>query len=74
MMGYMPLWSFPMPSKTKKQARFMQIAAHDPEFAKKAGVPVNVAREYAAVDERKKGYASERRKGKATPRIATPTR
>lgn len=61
-----------MPSKTKKQARFMQIAAHDPEFAKKAGVPVNVARDYAAADERKKGYASERKKGKTTPRVALP--
>lgn len=43
-----------MPSKSKKQERFMQAAAHNPEFAKKAGIPQSVAKEYAAADERKK--------------------
>lgn len=35
-----------MPPKSKKQKRLMQAAAHDPEFARKAGVPQSVAQEY----------------------------
>ena len=35
-----------MPSKSLAQARLMAAAAHNPEFAKKAGVPQSVAREY----------------------------
>jgi hypothetical protein len=31
----------------------MQAAAHDPAFAKKAGVPVSVAKEFAAADQAK---------------------
>lgn len=42
-----------MPSKTPKQARFMQAVAHNPKFAKKAGVPVKVGKEFAAADKRK---------------------
>lgn len=39
-----------MPSKTPEQARLMAAAAHDPKFAKKAGVPQSVAREYNQED------------------------
>lgn len=39
-----------MPSKSKKQRRFMAIAAHDPKFAKKAGIPQHVAQEFHAAD------------------------
>lgn len=39
-----------MPSKTPAQARLMAAAAHDPEFAKKAGVPQSVAREFNQAD------------------------
>lgn len=39
-----------MPSKSKKQARLMAAAAHDPGFAKKAGVPVSVARDFNKAD------------------------
>jgi hypothetical protein len=42
-----------MPSKTPKQARTMRAAAHNPAFAKKAGIPQNVARDYAAADKGK---------------------
>lgn len=42
-----------MPSTSEKQKRFMQAAAHNPEFAKKAGIPQSVAKEYAAADKRK---------------------
>jgi len=43
-----------MPSKSKKQERFMQAAAHSPEFAAKAGIPVSVAKDFVAADEHKK--------------------
>ena len=43
-----------MPSKTKKQKKFMQAAAHNPKFAKKAGIPVKVAKKFVAADKRKK--------------------
>jgi len=41
-----------MPSYSKKQARFMQAAAHNPEFAKKADIPVKVAQDYVAADKK----------------------
>ena len=39
-----------MPSTSKKQARTMRAAAHDPSFAKKLGIPQTVAREYVRAD------------------------
>jgi hypothetical protein len=42
-----------MPSVSKKQARFMQAAAHNPAFAKKAGIPQSVAQEFTAADKAK---------------------
>ena len=36
-----------MPATSAKQKRFMDAAAHNPAFAKKAGVPVKVAKEYS---------------------------
>jgi hypothetical protein len=41
-----------MPSKSKKQHRFMQAAAHNPAFAKEAGIAPSVAREFTAADKR----------------------
>jgi len=41
-----------MPSHSAKQARFMQAAAHNPEFAKKADISVKVAQDYAAADKK----------------------
>ena len=35
-----------MPSKSKAQADFMRAVAHSPAFAKKAGVPRSVGREF----------------------------
>lgn len=43
-----------MPSKSEKQHRFMLAAAHNPEFAKKAGIPSSVAKEFVAADEKQK--------------------
>ena len=42
-----------MPSKSEKQKRTMQAAAHNPEFAKKVGIPQKVAKEYTAADKAK---------------------
>ncbi len=41
-----------MPSKSAPQARMMAGAAHDPAFAKKVGVPMNVAKEFNKADVR----------------------
>ena len=42
-----------MPSSSAKQERFMQAAAHNPEFAKKAGISVNVAKDFVRADKNK---------------------
>jgi hypothetical protein len=41
-----------MPSKTPKQRRTMAAAAHDPAFAKKVVIPVKVAKEFNAEDQK----------------------
>jgi hypothetical protein len=43
-----------MPSKTPKQASFMQAVAKNPKFAKKVGVPVAVGAEFMKEDKRKR--------------------
>ena len=53
-----------MPSHSPKQARFMAAAAHNPEFAKKAGIPVRVAQEFNQADKAKRlAKALEKRNG-----------
>ena len=47
-----------MPSKTKKQAKFMAAVANNPKFAKKAGVPQSVGQEFANADKRNKDMPS----------------
>lgn len=42
-----------MPSKSKKQHNFMEAVAHNPEFAKKAGVPQSVGKEFSKADKGK---------------------
>lgn len=42
-----------MPSKSPAQARLMAMAAHNPKKAKKAGVPVSVAKEFNTADKGK---------------------
>lgn len=39
-----------MPSTSAKQARTMAAAAHNPEFAKKVGIPQKVAKDFNAAD------------------------
>ena len=43
-----------MPSKSKKQHNFMMAIAHSPEFAKKAGVPQSVGKDFADADKDRK--------------------
>ena len=43
-----------MPSKSKKQHNFMAAIAHSPSFAKKAGVPVSVGKDFITADKGKK--------------------
>jgi hypothetical protein len=42
-----------MPSSSKKQHNFMEAIAHSPSFAKKAGVPQSVGKDFAAADKGK---------------------
>ena len=43
-----------MPSKSAKQHRLMEAVAHDPGFAKKAGIPQSVGKDFAEADKGKK--------------------
>jgi hypothetical protein len=42
-----------MPSTSKKQHNFMEAVAHSPKFAKKAGVPQSVGKDFAEADKGK---------------------
>jgi len=44
-----------LPSKSAKQHRFMEAAAHSVSFAKRAGISQRVAREFVAADAHKPG-------------------
>jgi hypothetical protein len=39
-----------MPSSSKKQHNFMEAVAHNPAFAKKAGVPMSVGKDFSSAD------------------------
>ena len=43
-----------MPSSSKKQHNFMAAVAHSPSFAKKAGVPQSVGKDFTAADKGRK--------------------
>jgi hypothetical protein len=43
-----------MPSTSKKQHNFMAAVANNPEFAKKAGVPQSVGKEFSNADKGRK--------------------
>ena len=43
-----------MPSSSKKQHNFMEAVAHNPAFAKKAGVPKSVGEDFSQADKGKK--------------------
>lgn len=42
-----------MPSSSEKQEKFMRAVAHDKDFAKKAGVPQSVGKEFNNADKKK---------------------
>jgi len=42
-----------MPSKSKAQHNFMEAVAHNPSFAKKAGVPQSVGQDFSKADKGK---------------------
>jgi len=43
-----------MPSTSKKQHNFMEAVAHNPAFAKKAGVPQSVGQDFSSADKGRK--------------------
>ena len=43
-----------MPSSSKKQHNFMEAVAHNPAFAKKAGVPQSVGKDFSSADKGRK--------------------
>lgn len=43
-----------MPATSAKQKRFMDAAAHNPAFAKEAGIPVGVAQEFSKASKGKR--------------------
>jgi len=45
-----------MPSTSKKQHNFMEAVAHNPAFAKKAGVPQSVGKDFSAADKGRKFF------------------
>ena len=46
-----------MPSRSKAQERTMAAAAHNPDFAKKMGIPMGVAQDFNQADKAKKTAA-----------------
>ena len=52
-----------MPSTSPKMARMMAGAAHDPAFAKKVGVPQDVAKDFNAADAKTGILRKKRKKG-----------
>jgi len=55
-----------MPATSLKQKKFMDAAAHNPSFAKKAGIPTKVAKEYS---EASKGQTFKRGGDMATKKM-----
>jgi hypothetical protein len=45
-----------MPSASKKQHNFMEAVAHNPSFAKKAGVPQSVGKDFSEADKGRKFF------------------
>jgi hypothetical protein len=43
-----------MPATSAKQKKFMDAAAHNPKFAKKAGIPTDVAKEFSVASKGQK--------------------
>lgn len=52
-----------MPSTSQKQHNFMEAIAHSSKFARKAGVPQSVGRDFANADKRHGLFRRQGRKG-----------
>ncbi len=61
-----------MPSTSQKQHNFMEALAHSRKFAKKAGVPQSVGKDFAAADEAAGKYAHGGIPGKGMTRGGMP--
>jgi hypothetical protein len=63
-----------VPSKSKKQAALFRAVAHNPAFAKKAGIPQSVGEEFFRADQAKANRQKRRdaigNAMKKTPRAA----
>jgi hypothetical protein len=57
-----------MPAVSQKQQRFMQAVAHNSTFAKKAGVPQSVGREFSGGDPLNKKLPVAKKSGRAVPK------
>jgi hypothetical protein len=53
-----------MPAKSRAQARLMNAVAHNPSFAKKAGIPVSVGKEFTAGGSEYKSLPARKKGGK----------
>jgi hypothetical protein len=51
-----------MPSKSKAQAKFMRIAAHDKGIAKKHGISQETAKDFVKADAKKGRKGSSRKR------------
>jgi len=43
-----------MPSRSKKQAKFMRAVAHSKKFARKVGVPQSVGKKFVRADKKRR--------------------
>ncbi len=50
-----------MPSKSKAQHNLMEAVAHSAKFAKKAGIPQRVGKEFAAADKAKGKFKAKKK-------------
>lgn len=48
-----------MPSKSKKQHNLMEAVAHNPAFAKKAGIPTSVGKDFVTADKKISKFKSK---------------
>lgn len=56
-----------MPSSSRKQHNFMEAVAHNPAFAKKAGVPQSVGKDFSNADKGRKFSKGGDMAGKMNP-------
>jgi hypothetical protein len=54
-----------MPSKSQRQHNLMEAVAHNPAFAKKAGIPQSVGKDFAMADLGRKFPVKTKPKGQA---------